>query len=587
MEIEKTNYAIFRVKKISSYGNIGGSLSHTFRTRETLNADENKTKFNRVICGSHNSEDVISDIKSRIDEITKQPRKNAVLAIELLQTYSPDSKISLDEWVEENNNWNKKTFGEKNVISSVLHLDETTPHIVTYVVPEKDGKLNCRGILGGSAKLSQLQTSYATTVEKFGLERGKIGSKAKHKTIKQYYASVNSVDKIIKNNKSKLDSLTLSSELPNPSFFESKQKYKEKLEELNKENIKLLNNIFKNNKKILLQNKELREKLIMKEKEIKNLREENIKLDNTLESIAGEEEISKEDISVLRKLDISLVAQRLEYFGTIPKKFNAIDLVKQVNNFNFEESVNWLYNEFGSDNTGAIVANYVAVNKPERPFTKAENTIKNEVVKQLDSLGCDRYRITLQSDEVKPYLPGKPHGKNSEEFFYSREDIINMIPYLLVKNNSDKMNVLITPMDDNCYYILVDDCKKNLQELEENGFQPCLYQSTSWNSYQAVFKLPKEIYDREKEILPLFNMMNKQFGDEKMTGLRHPFRLAGFRNMKPKHLRDNGERPFVTIKKAINTFCQKCMDFLNNAKLKENLQNNKAINKVKIELNRN
>lgn len=74
-----------------------------------------------------------------------------------------------------------------------------------------------------------------------------------------------------------------------------------------------------------------------------------------------------------------------------------------------------------------------------------------------------------------------------------------------------------------------------------------------------VFKIPKSV-DREA-VLRLFNDLNKSMGDPEMTGLRHPFRLAGFRNMKQKHERD-GRQPFVEVKLSINRFCKRCIRLL-------------------------
>jgi hypothetical protein len=71
----------------------------------------------------------------------------------------------------------------------VLHLDEQTPHIQAVVVPlDERGKLNCRAMLGGSRQtLRDLQTSYAKGVEHLGIARGIEGSKAKHKTVREFY----------------------------------------------------------------------------------------------------------------------------------------------------------------------------------------------------------------------------------------------------------------------------------------------------------------------------------------------------------------------------------------------------------------
>lgn len=550
-----SNYAILRTEKLKTFGNIGGSLSHTFRDVYTPNADSKLLKENKVLIGSYSSEEVLDDIKKRISEITDKPRKNGVLTIEVLQTYSPNSKVSLPEWEKKNVEWLKNHFGEKNVISCVLHKDESTPHIVSYVVPEKNGKLNCREILGGREKLQKMQDSYANSMKSFKLQRGVKNSKAEHITVKKYYSKINNAEKASFSIKKELPKIKPP---PEKRIFQTSKSRLDELEKWNSDYKKQYNNISRKFGKAYLDTQMLK-------MENDNLKEQNSNLlekIGRLENMINYEDISKDDIKILRKIDITKVAERLNYFGEIKPKENAIDLVNRVNNFQFQASVEWLYNEFGQDVTGAEVANYVDVKKPERPFSPAENKIKNEVDKQLDALGCDKYRITLQSDNKKPFLPGK---FNNQENFYTKNDVKNMIPYLLYQNNQG-MNVLITPMDENAYYILLDDSKLSKEQLEKNGYKPCLYQNTSWNSSQAIFKISKENFDREKDVIPFFNKFNKRFGDEKITGLRHPFRLAGFRNMKEKHLRENGKRPFVELKLAINRFCTKCMEIIQKSK---------------------
>ena len=79
------------------------------------------------------------------------------------------------------------------MIAVSIHRDETTPHLIAYVVPvdEATGKLNAKKWLGGRAKMSQMQSDFADQVRDLGLERGIEGSKAKHTRIKEYYAKVN------------------------------------------------------------------------------------------------------------------------------------------------------------------------------------------------------------------------------------------------------------------------------------------------------------------------------------------------------------------------------------------------------------
>ena len=87
-------------------------------------------------------------------------------------------------WSQASIDWVKKTFGD-NIIDAQLHLDETTPHIHTFVIPLDDkGKLNARAFLGGTRdRMVELQTSYAEAVKSFGLERG-ISKQITHATYK-------------------------------------------------------------------------------------------------------------------------------------------------------------------------------------------------------------------------------------------------------------------------------------------------------------------------------------------------------------------------------------------------------------------
>ncbi|MDV2456617.1 MobV family relaxase, partial [Acinetobacter towneri] len=135
---------------------------------------------------------VMDAIKKRMPE---KVRKNAVLCVEYLITGSPEwdgwgtdkEAIYFDRAVA----FLKKRHGAENVISTSIHRDETTPHLVAYVVPiDERGKLNARAFLGGRGKLSAMQTFFAECVKDLGLERGLEGSKARHTTIKDFYAEV-------------------------------------------------------------------------------------------------------------------------------------------------------------------------------------------------------------------------------------------------------------------------------------------------------------------------------------------------------------------------------------------------------------
>ena len=71
-------------------------------------------------------------------------------------------------------------YGKENVISAVVHLDESTPHLHFNLMPVTDDRLCAKELFDRTA-LRDLQTDFYEAVgKKYGLERGKEGSTAKH-----------------------------------------------------------------------------------------------------------------------------------------------------------------------------------------------------------------------------------------------------------------------------------------------------------------------------------------------------------------------------------------------------------------------
>lgn len=188
------SYAILRTEKLKTMGNIAASLSHNYRNRPTPNADPYRTVNNDHDLKTAGQ--VMDGIKNRLPEKT---RSNAVLCVEYLITMSPDwlglGTEKEADFFKRSLEWLKQRHGAENVISTSIHRDETTPHLVAYVVPiDSQGKLNAREFLGGRAKLSKMQTDFHDQVKDLGLERGLEGSKAEHTTIKDFYAEIQKPD---------------------------------------------------------------------------------------------------------------------------------------------------------------------------------------------------------------------------------------------------------------------------------------------------------------------------------------------------------------------------------------------------------
>lgn len=184
-------YAILRTTKLKSRGEIAGSLSHTHRTRLTPNADPDRAHLNEHH-GPGDPAEILATIRARLP---RKRRKDAVLCLEYFVGASP-------EWFTDDQDgagyfaaavdWLKHKHGAGNVIAWSVHRDETSPHLVAYVLPfDKAGKLNAKAFTGGKAKLSAMQTHFAATVgAPFGLLRGIEGSKAKHTSVASFYAGL-------------------------------------------------------------------------------------------------------------------------------------------------------------------------------------------------------------------------------------------------------------------------------------------------------------------------------------------------------------------------------------------------------------
>lgn len=185
------SYAILRTAKLKSMGEIGGSLSHTFRTRDTPNADPQRAGLNE-----HGHDDTPESIRAALAaRLPEKRRSDAVLCVEYFIGASPEHFAGGQDgsaYFADAVAWLKAKHGAENVVATAIHRDETSPHLVAYVVPLDDqGKLNAKAFLGGKAKLSAMQTDFADSVgRKHGLERGLEGSKATHTSIREYYGRV-------------------------------------------------------------------------------------------------------------------------------------------------------------------------------------------------------------------------------------------------------------------------------------------------------------------------------------------------------------------------------------------------------------
>ena len=218
IEMSNTQYAVCHLQRGS--GNDSGMSCHIERKDAKgkvyvpTNADANRTSQNRELLTFPNGvANRTEAIQYRIDTagLHRKVAKNQTKAIRIILTGTHEQmmKIALEgklgNWIDANLKWLRETFGSENLVSCVLHMDEKTPHLHATVVPivtgerirrKREGekkyetksgpRLSADDVMRRS-KLHEYQNNYAKAMKPFGLQRGIVGSTAKHQANSEYY----------------------------------------------------------------------------------------------------------------------------------------------------------------------------------------------------------------------------------------------------------------------------------------------------------------------------------------------------------------------------------------------------------------
>ena len=294
------SYTVLHLEKAK--GNDSGMSAHIERTIHPKNADASRSYLNKeMIAYPDGIKNRTSAIQHRLDN-AKLKRKigtNQVRAIRIMLSGTHETMKTieknrqLDHWCDDNLKWLKETFGEENLVSAVLHMDEKTPHIHATVIPIVSGERRkakkentdsykkknqnsnrlCADDIMARNKLKHYQNTYATVMAKYGLRRGIEGSEAKHISTAEYYRNLHLQNQQLeqeKNNKqSELKSIekNISSKRIVENFANAITGSKTKKVEQENEQIKKEMVCFKN----------------QKEREQGKLQESVLKLENTIE----------------------------------------------------------------------------------------------------------------------------------------------------------------------------------------------------------------------------------------------------------------------------------------------------------------
>ncbi len=177
------------------------------------------------------------------------------------------------------------------------------------------------------------------------------------------------------------------------------------------------------------------------------------------------------------------------------------------------------------------------------------------------AVNADRYRVTaIKMDEDgsrKVFILDK---KDGQSMGFTPVELIQKMPEIL-KLQKRGENIYYTPLSEDKHHILIDDVRpENVVRLQKDGYKPAAIIESSPRNFQCVLTIPKFGGEFDRQIAnQLAAMLNKEYGDPKLSGAIHPHRAAGFANRKPKHRQKDGSYPLSLLRFAVQQICKKAL----------------------------
>ena len=210
---------------------------------ENYKADNPQIDSERTLNNFHTvmqDESYTDYINRRLKENNLKPRKDAVLMCSFVigsdgEFFKSLTKTEERKFFYDATAYFANKYGRENIISAIVHKDETTPHLHLNLIPIDNNRL-CAKDLFCPKNLRILQTElYEKAGKKYGLERGKENSQAKHLSTAEFKAKkiIEQAEEIKEEVKEYADALK---QAHNGEFPKNKNKLKEKVIALVAEN---------------------------------------------------------------------------------------------------------------------------------------------------------------------------------------------------------------------------------------------------------------------------------------------------------------------------------------------------------------
>lgn len=162
---------VLRVKKLKGAGIVHVAAKHNLRRIEAEVArgghiDASRTALNAVLRGGEMPEDVALQARAMMAAagITKL-RKDAVRALELVVSLPGDHAVNEREFFDASCEWIGKQFGGlDNVLSAVVHRDESAVHMHALVLPLLNGRMTGSDAVGAGPRFHAIRRDFCKEV---------------------------------------------------------------------------------------------------------------------------------------------------------------------------------------------------------------------------------------------------------------------------------------------------------------------------------------------------------------------------------------------------------------------------------------
>ena len=424
-------YAVLHLDKAK--GADSGMSAHIERTIHPKNADSTRTHLNReLILFPEGVTSRTQAIQHRLDTagLKRKIGKNQVQAIRILLTGTHEDMVQiekesrLDEWCQDNIDWLQKTYGTDNVVSVVLHMDESTPHLHATVIPiveterkrkkkEEEVKRTyrkkapaprlCADDVMSRAKLKNYQNTYAAAMQRYGLQRGIDGSEAQHISTHEYYRSLMLQGKSLQED---VDELLKQREQEEKAL--AKVKAEKKTEELKNTAAKTANVALKGLNSLLGSNK-----ISKLEKENERLQGEISKRDDQIKKLQSDAEKQKEwHAEDMRYTKLQMEKAINERQRTIDKILRWFPIVGEYLRIERE----CLMHGFSAEQTDKLVHGQALKFRGYLQADKRSQRIWAEsVTAQIIRMAKDKLQLTIEQSPILEWLKKQVRHKHIEK----------------------------------------------------------------------------------------------------------------------------------------------------------------------------